>query len=277
MVRDRINRIPFRKRVFAGFLPDASARHLQSVIRLENLALASSWTELDSMIRSYRFEAALIDPGADGTMNTRKAIQILRSHPYFPILAYVPVNPWQLKAVAALANNGLPQVLLHPARDSDREFWKPLERLSADWLAREFLGSIEASLGQLPFALYQAIEDLFSRPDRYQTGPDIAAQAGVSIKSLYRSFEAVHLGTPKKLVTAAKLVRAYCLLRQMEYPASVSRRIGCSDVEVLSSHTKRIFGCTPAELAADPKSDEVVRQLLEWYYKPMFIRIDSVA
>jgi AraC-like DNA-binding protein len=77
------------------------------------------------------------------------------------------------------------------------------------------------------------------------------------------------LGTPKKLVVVAKMLRAYHHFKNSDLLfAQVSTLVGFSRVRAFVDHATHIFGCRPSNLRAEPDSQEIVRALLDWLYKP---------
>jgi transcriptional regulator GlxA family with amidase domain len=132
-----------------------------------------------------------------------------------------------------------------------------------------FLSELEASVGRLPAALLEATLDLFERPCRYDCASDLALQARVARRSLYRDFDALLVGSPRKLMVVARIIHAYSYLRQQAPTVrEVAARVGYENVETLVQHCRDIFGCVPSDLRAEPAEDEVLMQLFEWYCKP---------
>jgi len=201
------------------------------------------------------------------------AIRTIEQNRHFPILAYVPVNPFHFRAIAALGAKGLAGVIVHPIRDWQREFWNLVHRATPDPLTCEFYSVLEARLGTLPGELSRALEDLISRPARYQRGADLAHQAGIPIKRVYRVFAASGLGTPKRLVIATKLLRACARLNDGEsVPAVIRAEFGHTELSHITTQTRSVFGCSLGDVARHD-SHELVRRLLEWLYKPSYRRI----
>ena len=152
---------------------------------------------------------------------------------------------------------------------STRRFRCALERAAADTVTSQFLGCLEAALGRFPFRLMLSVQDLFDRPGRYETALDFAYQCGVPLKTVYRWFEDGRIGTPKKLIVAAKVLRAYCYLRNHRCSTVlVSRNVGYGSPRRLTKHVYSIFGCSPRWLATQSSTTELFMGLFDWMYKP---------
>jgi len=250
-----------------AFLPTSSAEHVRAAIRNEELLLARSWAELDGLIRRHSLNAALVDPAADGSTKIQEVVGLLRKYPSTLLVAYVPLSASTFKAVFELSTHGLSRVVVHSPRQD--ELRKTIELISASGLTKEFLGAIEASLGRLKPVLLRAVLELFDRPHRFESAADISLQAQTGLRDTYRSFYSAKLGTPKKLVTIAKLLRGYAYLRHSQDTIqSVSDKLGYSDARIFKEHVSTVFGCSPSRLRTCERGNAVVMQLLEWFYKP---------
>lgn len=251
----------------ATFLPAPSAEHVQRTVGRESILHSHSWGELDSLLAKQPITAVLVDPGVDGVGNTNTALKFLRKYSSTPFIAYVSLNGMSFGSVAKLSKYGLAGAILHPA--DEQALLNAVEKVSPNSLVREFVGTFEASLGKLPPPLVSAIRDLFERPQRYQLATDIALEAGTTPAKVSRSMKSAELGPAHKLVILAKLLRGYSYLANSELTVEeVCRKLGYSDRRGLGTHTQAVFSCSPSRLRHFTDQGEIVRDLLEWYYKP---------
>jgi AraC-like DNA-binding protein len=230
---------------------------------------AQSWPELDALLAAQSVWAAAIDPTISSGMKAGNAQRLMDKYPSVCFVAYVAANASSLQSVAKLSGSGLSDAIVYCAGNPKEKVQNTIERAQASRLVHELLDPLEIGLGQLPISIVLAVRDLFLRPNRFSGAADLATEARVDVKKLYRCFEGARLGTPKKMVTVAKVLRGYYLLRYS--PASikaVSERIGYSRVRVFGEHCGAILGCSPRSLRSGPDPHEVVRQLLDWLYKP---------
>jgi len=252
----------------AAFLPSDAANHLASVTGGELLRV-HSWRELENQLSEKGATVVVLDPAADGSMNVSAVVSLRKKFPELPVIAYVPLSPQSLNAAGTLSRHNVTQFLLHPQDGVVRRFRCALERAAADTVTSQFLGCLEAALGRFPFRLMLSVQDLFDRPGRYETALDFAYQCGVPLKTVYRWFEDGRIGTPKKLIVAAKVLRAYCYLRNHRCSTVlVSRNVGYGSPRRLTKHVYSIFGCSPRWLATQSSTTELFMGLFDWMYKP---------
>ena len=231
--------------------------------------MARDWSEFNSFLAHPNVKLGLVDPAADGVMNLAAATEILDRHGSIPVIAYVDLRNEQLKAIAVLAKHGLSKTLLHHLCDDGGQILEIARRSSGHHFAYTFLGILETRFSQVEPELFRTIQDLFERPHRYETAADIARECGLSTKHVYRTTRKATLGTPKKLVTAAKIVRGYAYLRDTSaLIRSVSKSLGYSRPRVFSEQVTEIFGYPPSRLRINLDTTDVLLNLIEWLYKP---------
>lgn len=251
----------------ATFLPVSSADHVQTTVGRESVLHSRSWGELESLLARQSITAVLVDPAADGVGDTNTVLKFLKKHLSVPFLAYVALKADTFARVAKLSKHGLAGAILHPA--DERTLLNAVEKVSANSLAREFVGPFEASLGKLPPPVVEAIRDLFEQPQRYQFATDIALESGTTPAKVNRHMKSAELGSAQKLLILAKLLRGYSYLRNSELTVEgVSRKLGYSDRRAFGTHTQDVFGCSPSRLRDVADRGEIVKASLEWFYKP---------
>ena len=250
----------------AAFLPRAFAVHVRTTVPNEQVLFAQSWQELDSLVALSSVNVGILDPSASGAPEIATVIALIRKHPSVPLLAYVPLTEQSFRAVATLSKYGLADAIVHPS--DEKRLGNAIDTCGRTSLIRELLGTLEVALAKLSPEVLRAVQDLFERPKRYETGADIARSARTPIKNVYRDFQAADLGTPKKLVTVAKLLCGYCYLRSSSNSIrGICRKLGYSRPQIFAEYSSKVFGCYPSSLrTADDV--EVVRSLLDWFYKP---------
>ena len=253
----------------AAFLPPANAEYVCRTLVANDVVLATSWSDLESHLSNPATSFALVDPSAEGDMNIAAVSRMLKHHRDTPVAAYVPLSCENLKAVLYLSARGLREVFLHPLIDDGKQLSAFARRLAGHQLAYKFLGLFETRLVCLHPRLVSALTDLFERPHRYETAGDIGREGHVSTKCVYRIFQKAGLGTPRRFVTAAKLLRGYAYLRDgNELIETVSKEVGYGGARTFSSQVFEIFGCSPVRLRKEANFTEVVTQLVEWVQKP---------
>jgi AraC-like DNA-binding protein len=260
---------PAAPRFVAALLPEDACAAIRHALPEAQVLVAWSWEELTRVVESCRVASIVIDPLISGGEDLAPAISLLRRFPTVTTLAYVSLSPQNFRAIARLGRMGLYEAFLHPLPDAGRRLRTLHDQLASETLVANFLGTLGPAAGRLPPNVVRAVTDLFWRPHRYKTAADLAAQSDVIPRHLYRDFESVRLGSPRKLVIAAKVLRAYGYLRLPHLSVeAVSEKLGYETVRILARHTDEIFGCCPSTLRKECDGEEVVRHLLEWFYKP---------
>lgn len=254
----------------AAFLPPSSAERVKPLFHDQPVLLARSWDQFGAFVRDVDPTVAILDPSASGSIAIHEVSNLLRQYPTVPVVAYVLPTADNLHAVGTLSGCGLVHIGVHP-EDGERDRLKRLvERAKCTSLARNFLATLEPRLSTLPDNALWAVRDLFDRPERYSCGCHIALEAGVPVKTLYRWCELANLTTPKKLVTAAKMLRAYAYLREPNSRvADVSTKLGYATPRNFFATTASVFGCPPSALRGQQTSGAVIERLLEWVNRPV--------
>jgi len=251
-----------------AFVRPELAPSLKAVAPRGELRLAGSWNELERCLHAGVFTAVALDSAADGEEKLDVAAALIRAFPATPFFAYVPLSHGSLKAVFALSKSGLVDAFSCPLKDPER-VRKAFDRVFANTPARELLRVLEPGLAHLPEDLRNAVFDLFQRPHLYASAVDLALAGHVSVRGLFRGFSTSNLGNPKKLIVAARLLRAYGYFRARECSIEeVSERVGYPSPRAFVRHSLAGTGCRPARLVRAQSWEAVVHELLDWIYKP---------
>ena len=249
----------------AAFLPPRLLRHVQFVLGREHPLVVDSWGALEALIQVKPVSVAIVDPSMDEVAGAERLQEILIDYPSLQVIAYVPVTAPAFRAIAELSRAGLKHVIMYSVDDSPERFLGVLDLVRASPLTLELLTAIQPSLNKLPVSLKRAVEDMFAEPQLYGSAADIAAKANVPLVRLYRSFRAAGVASPKKLLVAAKLLRAYGDLGDPGHSIRrVSRRLGWKYTRVLFDHTFEVFGLSPARARDQMTDEQVVARLVEW-------------
>ncbi len=250
----------------AAFLPNRLLTHVKHVFADEpELLIASSWQELESFIRRKPVSVVVLDPAADGIMNVGAVASLLKRYPSLPLIAYVTLHAPQFSAVAQLGRLGLKEVVLHRFDDAPEGFKERVERLEGNALTHDVIEALRDRLGQLPRQLSVAVENLFEQPHRYASALDLAMEAGIAIVSVYRNLDGAQLGSPKRLLIAAKVLRGFGYLRDPGYSVlDVSIKLGYKTARIFSQHWVSIFGLTPARVRTRLTDQAAIEAVLRW-------------
>jgi AraC-like DNA-binding protein len=253
----------------AAFLAHDTTEFLKKRIPAGDILFARSWRELDTYVQGSSVSLVLVDPSADGSLRIPEVTAILHRYRTVPVAAYCALRNENFHPLLRLWREGLAQVFLHPLHDNGKCLLEMAHRLVGQRLAYGFLTTMETRLVTLEPELLSAVIDLFERPHRYETGADLGRQSNIPPRGVYRAFENANLGTPKKFVTAAKVLRGYSYLRESpESIESVSRKLGYTKRRLFSAQITEIFGCSASNLRKASNVGEIHTLLLEWLYRP---------
>ncbi len=252
--------------MIALFVSDRLVGHVQHVLTPEaEIMIARSWHELDEIIRTAAVEVVVADPAADGVLKSEEISRLLQQYPSLPVVAYVGVAAPQMRAILDLSSSGLQHVVLHRFEDSSTRFSALINRVRGDPLSRRMLAELAPYLSQLPLELAAAVEDMFRRPSRFETALDLGVAAGIPSVRLYRSFDIAGLGSPKKLLIAAKLLRAAAYLRNPGYAvADVSTKVGYKYSRKFTQHCVMVFGMNPARVRKRLDEEASIALIRQW-------------
>lgn len=229
------------------------------------LLVASTWDELDSFIRRKPVSVVILDPLADGIMNISAVSELLKNYPSLPLIAYATIDAQSFSAVAQLSRLGLEDVILHRFDDAPEKFRERVERVQINPLTRHVLGVLGPSLAQMPIPVATAVADMFVQPHRYTSALDLALGADVPIVRLYRNLHLANLGSPKKLLIAARLLRGYSYLRDPGYSVlDVSFKLGYRSPRIFAHHAVSVFGLTPSRVRSRLPEAEAIKIVLDW-------------
>ena len=249
----------------AALLPPRLLRHVEFVLGRERPLAAASWAALDDLIRHRPISAAIVDPSVDEAASTERIGKLLSDYPSLPVIAYVTVTAPAFRAVAELSRAGLKHVVLYSFDDSPERFLELMDTVRANSLTARLLKAFRPSLDSLPLSLKQTVEDMFAEPHRYVSATDIATGAKIPVVRLYRTFRAAGIASPKKLLIAAKLLRAYGYLSDPGHSVrGVSKKLGYRHSRILLDHTFEVLGFTPSRVRDHMTEDQVVERLMIW-------------
>jgi methylphosphotriester-DNA--protein-cysteine methyltransferase len=252
--------------VLAALLPPRLLRHVEYVMgRDEAVLVAHTWAELERIVEMQPVSAVLVDPSSGGGTRTIQFERLTAAYPSLPIIAYMPLTASAFHAVSKLARAGLEHVILYCHSDSPDRMIATLASVRSNPLTDRFVESLRPRLEMLPHAVSKVVVDMFAEPHRFPNAQDIAAGANISFVRLSRAFHTARFASPKKMVVAAKLLRAYShLLDPGQSISGASAKLAYRKPRIFAEHTHDVFGLNPSEVRSHLSEDQVVTRLLEW-------------
>jgi len=252
-----------------AFLPERTLGLLRAQLPREEIKCAADWRELDALAAMPETTSVILDPDIEGPTGLDAAIGVVRRHSSLPIFAYVTPSARSLKEVFTLARHGLTDAFCCTEFNPALSLRAMLERVDTDALPFSFVRLLEARLGKLTPAVASAVRDAFERPQIYDGVSDLARRARVRARSLSRELGRAGLGTPKKLLAIAKVLRGVSYMQSGSMSVTaVSSKLRYSDPRVFRDAIISIFGCSPTVLRKNCSGAEVLLNVSEWLYKP---------
>jgi AraC-like DNA-binding protein len=227
---------------------------------------AADWGDLGRRLRREPADVLVVDPVADGRSRVPELAAIVEQQPALPVVVYTTFSPSAARALVELAKHGVHQVVFHRFDDEPGRLRELIEQQPGMKLGDEVLRRLAVPLARLPVPVQRAVERLFRHPREFEAG-DLAASAGVPVRTLYRMLESAGLASPALVVRGARLLRAYSLLRGGRTTAEdVASKLRYSSRQLFAKHVRGAFGATVAELRRSVGPEELVERLTELVY-----------
>jgi AraC-like DNA-binding protein len=250
----------------AVFLPPQLLTHVRHIFAKEpEFFVAGSWKELEEIVRREPVSVVIADPGADGVVDIDAVSSMLHRYPSLPFVGYVILTPTAFGAIAQLARRGLNHVVLHRFGDSRERLVQTISRVRANPPSQKVMSLLGPVLRNVPLSLARAVNDMFEAPHRYTSVLELATTAGMPSVSVYRYLDNVHLGSPKKLLVAARLSRGITYLRDPGYSVrDVAMKLGYNHARIFTAHVLEVFEMTPSRLRTRLSEDDALALLIRW-------------
>jgi AraC-like DNA-binding protein len=250
----------------AVFLPPQQLAHVRHVFSGEpDFIAASSWKDLEDIIRREPVSVVILDPSADGVVDADAVAGIMQRFPSLPVVGYVMLTPTAFGAIAQLSRRGLTHVVLHRFGDSRERLQQTIARVRTNPASQRVMALLGPVLKHVPLSLARAIGDMFESPHRYASVLDLATTARLPPVSLYRYLDSANLGSAKKLLIAARLSRGLTYLHDPGYSVrDVATKLGYRHARIYTSHVIDVFEMTPSRLRSRLSEEDALAWLIRW-------------
>ncbi len=249
----------------AAFLPRPLLPQLKIALGSEHtLVSVTSWPELETTVRQHMIDIVVADPCANGTVEIASLELLRRQFPSLPVVLYTSLAASAFSATVRLARSGIEHVVLSRFDDEPRRFLELLESIPAHELGDRMLRELAEPLSCLPVVVVRGIDQLFRSPARFSSAGDLAAAAGMNLRTLYRNLEPAGFYSARALVVAARLVRAYAYLRDPGRSIKdVAAKTGYTTPWQLSQHMREMTGRTAEQVRREMSPDELIACMVE--------------
>jgi AraC-like DNA-binding protein len=248
-----------------AFLPRQLLAHLRMVLRSDHsLVPAGSWAELQSIVTHRGADVVVADPTAAGHAEVQALEDVRRRYPSLPVVIYTQLSPSAMQSIVRLARSGVEHVVLSRFDDEPRRFLDLLESIPANALGDRMLHELVGPLSALPVTVVRAIDQLFRSPARFKNAHDLAAAAGMNLRTLYRNLEPAGIYSARALVVSARLLRAYAFLKDPGRSIKdVAAKAGYHSPWQLSQQLREVTGRTAEQVRREVTQEALVIMLGE--------------
>jgi AraC-like DNA-binding protein len=225
---------------------------------------ALDWAHADSIIKRQPVDVLVVDPQFEGSdlPRTDRIRAAKRRYGALPMVVYSTLSAQTMRSLVELGTEGLGQIVLYGLDDDPRHLRQLLELQPGVLLSEQLIDGIRPRLNYVPTPVAQAVERAIRNPAAYTNVGEIAGAASVPRRSFYRHLERVGLASPREILAAARVLRAYALLRVPSYSLELAAsQLRFSDVDSLAESMKAMVGVTPGRARARVAPSEFVRLL----------------
>jgi len=253
-----------------AYLPRQLHSHLKIVLGSHHsLILAGGWDTLRTAVLQQITDVLVVDPATDGTPNIDAITEVHRQFPSLPIVVYTTLSGGSMRSILELGRLGIEHVVLNRFDDERHRFLELLERVPGQVLGDRMLRTLAPELAKLPVPLIRAVEQLFRTPARFKNAQDLSSAAGALVRTMYRQLEGAGIRSPRLFVAAARLLRAYSLMRDPgRHIKDVAEKVGYHSQYQLTQHMRALTGHTPRVVRKQVEPDEFVALLAQGVRRP---------
>ncbi len=234
-----------------AYLHTSDARQrLEAAIGDEyDVAFASSWSELDDLIRRLPIEVVVADPcrpaGVDVT-----AIERLRAYyPSLPVVLYMPFSPDLADTLLRIGGVGVHSAVFFKHGDTPLALSRAVAEAVAFSTSEEILNRLFDELEVNCVRIQSAFRAALNNVDKIRTALEWSQFSGSPQRSFYRLFQSNGLPTPKTCLKWLRLMYAAKLLKDPGYNLSdVVHRLGYGAPSNFWQHVQDTLGLRASEL-----------------------------
>lgn len=229
------------------------------------LHVALDWEHADSIIRRQPVDVMVVDPQFGSEEARADRIRALRSQfRSVPMVVYSVLAAQTLKPLVELGREGMEHLVLYGVDDDPWQLRRVLESQPGVALAEELISRLRPKLKQLPSDVARAIERVIHTPAAFKGVPDLAAAANVSRRTIYRECERAEMSSPREVIAAARVLRAYAFLRESDYAIEeVAEHLRFSSPHHLTKTMRWACGMTTARARDRIAPEEFIGMLVE--------------
>jgi AraC-like DNA-binding protein len=235
-----------------------------------DLTFASSWSDLDHLIRRLATEVVIVDPVQPREAEVAAVERLRAYYPSLPVVLYMPFGPQLADALLRLGSVGVHRAVFFDHGDTAKELKTAVEEALAASVPEHIFGRIVDGL-ELVYGendgefreIKEAIRVALRNVDTIRSALDWSGHLDLPHRSFYRSFSSFGLPTPKTCLLWLRLMYAAKLLEDPGYsPYDVVHRLGYSAPSNFWQHVQDTLGLRASELRYAATFETLLRRFL---------------
>lgn len=205
--------------ILACLPPEALGRLRAAVSDAHRVHVALHWAHASSIIQRHPVDVVIVDLecNADQELSLAPLETLRAEYPSLPVVLHSSLDAAALAAVAVAGRDGIESLVVANVDDDPASLRATLERQPGVQLAAALEAALAPQLRLLPEDVARAVQRVIHTPAAFKGVPDLAAAANVSRRTIYRECERAGLASPRELIAAARVLRAYALLRECDH------------------------------------------------------------
>jgi AraC-like DNA-binding protein len=205
--------------VLACLPPDALARLRAAVADVHRVHVALHWAHASSIIQRFPVDVVVVDLTChdDPSQSLASLHELRNAYPSLPVVLHSALEQETLASIAAAGHSGVESLVVAGVDDDPISFRATLERQPGVQLAAALEAALAPQLHKLPEDVARAVQRVLHTPAAFKGVPDLAAAANISRRTIYRECERAGLASPREIIAAARVLRAYAFLRECDH------------------------------------------------------------
>jgi AraC-like DNA-binding protein len=230
----------------------------------DRLHTAADWEHAGSIIRRQAVDVLVADPCfGSGEPDASPVIALRDRYRSVPVVIYTALSARTVGPIATLGRNGFEHLVLHGVDDAPWQLRALLAAQPGVALAERLIERLRPALRSVPTDVAGALERVIHTPAAFQGVPDLAAAADVSRRTIYRECERAKLASPREIIAAARVLRAYAFLRESDHAIEdVAEALRFSSAHHLTKTMRWACGMTTARARERITPDELIDLLV---------------
>ena len=236
--------------MLAGKLSAATSRGYELLVIAEVACLVT-------MILAGQADALVLDPLLLDDGSLREIFAALTQMP-LPVILYSRLTPPFAKLIVQFSKTTTTEVVLKDFDDNPQELSRLFAKVAPPQVPLH-LGPLGEAIARLRPSLRLNVQALFARSDSADCPNRLAADSGMTRRSLSRHLTQVGINSARLLIAGARIIRVYSRISNPRIPLrEVAVMAGCSDVRSLDNQCYALVGKSAKDVRSEFTREEFV-------------------